>query len=119
LLDWVAENFEARLRVTTGIAPVAQSSAARDAVQSALARESDFALAALHAAAALTSSLVLALALAHGRCTADEVWSAATIDESWQAERWGSDAVAEARAAKRKAELHVLARFFECLGGES
>jgi chaperone required for assembly of F1-ATPase len=119
LLDWAAENFEARLRVTVGLVPVAQPIEALDAVQSALARESDFALAALHATAALTSSLVLALALARGRCTADEVWRAATIDESWQAERWGADALAEARASKRKAELGVLARFAECLAEQS
>jgi len=119
LLDWVAENFRARLRVTAGIAPTAQPAEALDAVQSALARESDFALAALHAAAALTGSLVLAMALAHGHCTVDEAWSAATIEESWQAERWGRDAEAEARAGRRKAELNLLARFLALLADQS
>lgn len=119
LLDWAAENFEARLRVTAGVSPLAQPIDAVEAIRNALARESDFTLAALYAAAALTSSVVLALALAHGHCTAEEVWSAATIDEAWQAERWSVDAVAEARAAKRKAELLELAGFFALLADQS
>lgn len=119
LLDWAAENFAARLRITVGVAPIAQPIEALEAMRHALAHESDFALAALHAAAGLTSSLVLALALAHGHCTAEVAWSAATIDESWQTERWGADAEAEVRAANRKAELHGLARFFALLADQS
>ncbi len=39
----------------------------------------------------LTGSLVLALAVAHGRLTPDEAWRSAHVDEDFQAERWGAD----------------------------
>jgi chaperone required for assembly of F1-ATPase len=111
LLDWAAEALGARLHVTQGVTPVPQPEAALDAIKSTLAREGAFALVALQAAAALMSSLVLAFALARGRCSADEAWAAATIDETWQTERWGEDAEAAARAKRCKAELHALERF--------
>jgi chaperone required for assembly of F1-ATPase len=115
LLDWAAGALGARLRVTQGIRPVPQREAALDAIKKALAGEGAFVLVALHAAAALMNSLVLAFALARGRCSADEAWAAATIDETWQAERWGEDAEASARAKRGKAELQALERFIALL----
>ncbi len=76
---------------------------------------SDFELAALHAAAAITGSLVLALALAGRRLTAAEAFAAAHIDEAFQAEKWGTDAEAAARAARLAAELAAAEQFLRCL----
>jgi chaperone required for assembly of F1-ATPase len=119
LLEWAAEALGARLRVAQGMAPVAQSTEALEALQGALARESAFALTALHAIAALTGSLMLGFALSRGRCEAEEVWAAATIEEAWQAERWGVDAQAQTHAAARKVELHTLARFLKLAGDQT
>ena len=48
-------------------------------------------LAACHVVTTLTGSALLALALWHGACNPDEVWSAAHVDEDWNVEQWGVD----------------------------
>jgi len=66
-------------------------------------------LGALHAATTLMGSALLALALAHGKLSADEAWQAAHVDEDWNMEEWGRDAMALERRAFGLAELKVAA----------
>lgn len=116
LLDWAALALDAPLVVTSGLAHVAQSPAALAALRAALARENPFSLAALGVAVPALGSLVLGLALAHGRVGPDEAHAIAFLEEAFQAEQWGKDAEAEARLAGIAAEvatahrLMVLAR---------
>ena len=50
----------------------------------------------------MSGSLVLALAVVEGAMTAEEALAAAMLDELWQAEKWGEDALAlRAREARR------------------
>jgi chaperone required for assembly of F1-ATPase len=115
LLDWAAERYGARLKIASGIVFVEQSSEALAALERAVAGRSPFHLTALHSAAAITGSLVLALALADGRLTAAEAFAASRLDESFQAEKWGMDAEAEARATRLAAELAAAERFLRSL----
>ncbi len=50
-------------------------------------------LGALNVVTTLTGSALLALALAAGRLTTDEAWTAAHVDEDWNMRFWGRDEV--------------------------
>jgi len=115
LLDWAHQNYGARLAVSTGIVFVEQPAEALLALEKAVWDRDDFALAALHAASSITGSLVLALALAERRLTAGEAFAVSRLDETFQAEKWGQDAEAEARAARLAGELAAAERFLRSL----
>ena len=54
--------------------------------------------------------------MANGRLGAEEAWAASTIDEAYQAERWGEDSEAgEAREVLRS-ELLAADRFIRLCG---
>lgn len=107
-LDWAAQSFGARLRVTQGVVPVAQPEAAQAALAARVARCDIWELAALHDLVSLTGSLVLGLAVAEGRLCAAEAWRLSRIDEQWQTEHWGEDEEAAERAVvKEQAVLHA------------
>lgn len=110
VLDWAAERYGARLAVGIGVAPVTQPAHALMALRAAVADECDIGLAALSDLTALSGSLLLALAVAEGRLTPEEGWSASRVDEEWQAEQWGRDAEAAAAAERRKAAFLAAAR---------
>jgi len=63
----------------------------------------------------LTGSALLALALAHGRLDAASVWTAAHVDEDWNAEQWGRDEEAESRRAARFTDFSAAARILRAL----
>ena len=113
LLDWVAERYGAPLLTAHGITSIAQPEASLAALKAAVEAFDSFALAALHVTASICGSLVLALAVADRRLTAAEAFAASQIDERYQAEKWGLDAEAEARARRLEAELDAAARFMD------
>ncbi|SHI57644.1 ATP12 family chaperone protein [Wenxinia saemankumensis] len=110
-LDWADRTHGARLKVATGVLPVAQDARALAALRAPLEGMDAFALAGTHDLVALPGSLVLGLAVAGGALAADEAWRISRIDEDWQAELWGADDEAEAQASARKAALEQAARF--------
>ncbi len=111
LLDWAAERYGARLASGAGVAPIVQPESAIAALRTAVERHGSFELAGLHVAASICGSLVLALALADGRLDAAEAFALSQLDERFQAETWGLDAEAEARARRLAAELGAADRF--------
>ncbi len=111
LLDWADATLGARLAIGHGVAFVDQPAAALLAFEKAVWRYDSFGLVGLHAAATITGSLVLALALAGGWLAAGEALELAELDEIWQAEKWGMDAAAEARIAKLRSDLDAAERF--------
>lgn len=113
LLAWAEERFGARLATQIGVTHFAQRPEAVAALRRAVEVQPPFALAALHNAATILGSLVLALALAEGRLTAAEAFALSQLDERYQAERWGEDAEAAHRAARLAAELADSARFIQ------
>jgi chaperone required for assembly of F1-ATPase len=58
---------------------------------------------------------VIALALAEGAIELERAWAAATLDEAWQAEKWGEDAEAARMLAARRAEFDAAHRFLDLL----
>ena len=112
LIAWVAQRYDVALNVTSGLQAVDQPAHARATFQRVLGAYDLFALAAFAGMTASAGSLVIALALAEGRITAEEAADAALLDELFQAEKWGSDPEAEKRRAGIRADLDAAARFF-------
>ena len=111
LVDWIAEAYGARLKVTTGLIPAPQPPEAVETLRAEVDAFDDFVLAAFQRATGALGSVVLALAMTAGRMGAGEAWAASTIDETYQADRWGQDREAEeAREALRR-ELLAADRF--------
>src|SRR3546814_9846928 len=66
---------------------------------------SPFILAGLSPIVSLTGSVVASLALLEGAADAETIWNAAQLDELWQFEMWGEDALAAEKFAKKRAEF--------------
>ena len=116
LVEWIASKFEIRLKIVSGVLPVAQSQATMNAFHVAVSTFDDFPLTGLHAAAAACGSLVLALALARGHLNAETAWSLSQLDESYHIERWGEDAEAIDRRSRLLTDIEIASRFM-VLGG--
>jgi chaperone required for assembly of F1-ATPase len=112
LLEWARERYGAQLRTGAGIGFVEQPPEAIEGLARALRGHDDFALAALNAAAMLTGSAIIPLALWEDRLDTDEAFAAAQLDDLYQAERWGQDPEALIRSRSKAAELTKNARFF-------
>ncbi len=111
MLDWAYETFGARLILSEGVMHVTQPPQSVQALSEAVRQVRDpFKLAALHTLTTLSGSLILALAVLHGRLDPAEAWAAAHVDETYQADVWGRDEEAEERLAVRRAEFEAAAR---------
>src|SRR5437762_6748088 len=115
LLDWAAETYATRLSVSSGIRHVPQPSEAISELGQAISRYDEFELAALHTATTITGSLILALALAEEEVNASEALAAATVDETFQAEKSGRDPEAGKRSHRLLSELTAAERFMRLL----
>lgn len=115
LLDWAAARWGARLEVTAGVMPRPQPAAALAALHAAVAALDDFHLAALHSATTVSGSLVVGLALIHGRLDSRTAFTVSQLDESYQLRHWGDDHEAGLRRARLEAELIAAGRFVELL----
>jgi chaperone required for assembly of F1-ATPase len=111
LLDWAAERHGARLTTTTGVTPITQPEGSVAALRTAVAGLDPFTLAGLHNAVTILGSLVLGLALADRRLTAEEAFALSQLDERYQTEHWGADNEAAARTRSLAAELAAAAQF--------
>jgi chaperone required for assembly of F1-ATPase len=105
LLDWAALHLDAPLRVTSGLMPLRQDPQALAALRRAVAAHGPLALSALGVLVPGLGSLVLGLAVARRRLTAEEAHALSILDESFQERSWGVDAEAAARRQRIAAEL--------------
>ena len=117
ILAFARERLGARFTCAQGIVFVEQPEGARRAVAAAVARIAQgpagaLRLAALSVATSLMGSVLLALAVADGRLTPEEAWSAAHVDEDFQARFWGADAEAQSRRERRWRDMEAAALTF-------
>lgn len=115
LLDWAALRYDAPLLVTGGVIPVDQPENSMAAVRSAVAESDDFGLSALYSLTVACGSVVLALAVREDEIEPEAAYAASQLDETWQAEQWGSDPEAEARRERLRTDIHAAARFLALL----
>jgi chaperone required for assembly of F1-ATPase len=116
LLDWARHRYDVHFEIVTGIMHRAQPPATLARLGEAVAARGPFELAALSPVVTIGGSLVAALALAEGAASAEAVWSAALVDEDFQADRWGRDPLAEAAAAVRRQDFDAGVRLLGLLG---
>lgn len=115
LLDWAGEVFDFTLTPTTGLMPVAQSADGLTRVRAVLSHLDAWHLMGVQQATEVTGSLILALALMHGRVDAAEVVALAELDSAFQRDQWGDDPVTLARLEKMQADCADCARWFTLL----
>ena len=102
-----------RLQRVSGVMHRAQDEDALAKLTARLEAMDYLALAALTTLASLSASLVIGLAALEPEADGGELWAAANLEEDWQAERWGRDPEAAARAAQRKTDFLAAIRFAE------
>ena len=112
-------RYDAALRVTDGIAHIAQDASAVQRLAAALQGMDAYRLAAMQPLVTIAGSLVIALALAEGEVDAEAAFAAGHLDELYQAEKWGDDAEATAARAARRAAFDAAARFLSLLDATS
>ncbi len=118
VIDWAREVLGARLNLAEGVIHVEQPREAIAAIGIHLNQRSEpLRLAALHVMTTLTGSALLALAVDFGRLDAESAWTAAHVDEDFQAEQWGQDSEALARRAARRRDMLAAAALIGALGG--
>ena len=111
LLDWLSQQFDAPLAVTSGVLPCSQAEASLRSLRHLLEGLDDFSLAGLSVAVASSGSLVIGLAVLEGKIDARQAFDAAELDATFQIEQWGEDSIAAQRRAELQAELETAAKF--------
>jgi chaperone required for assembly of F1-ATPase len=117
LLDWARTRYDVHIEVATGILHRSQPDQTLARLSDAIAARDAFELAALSPVVTIGGSLIAALALAERAATAEQLWDAITLDEEYQAERWGRDPLAEAGIAARRRDFGAGVRMLELLRG--
>ena len=115
LLDWARRRYDIALTVTTGIRHAPQPQETLIRLAAAVAARSPFELAALSPITTIGGSLVVALMLAEHDIAADAAFDVTHLDELWQVELWGEDALAAEARAARRADFLSAARFLSLL----
>ena len=115
VLDWADSNLHAPLVITEGIVPVVQPHEALNGLGAALTALSDLEVTAVSGIAAATGSLVIGFAVKHGRLLPEEAADVGLLDELFQMEQWGEDAITQERHAAIRQEINESARFLELL----
>lgn len=112
------QRWDVHFERVAGIVHRPQPAATVARLKAVLSAFDAFHLAALTSLTTLSASLIAGLAaLAPGSDPA-ALWAAAELEEDFQAERWGRDAEAGARAARRSAAFHAAVRFARLIDGE-
>ncbi len=115
LLDWARARYDVHIETATGILHRAQPATTLLRLGEAIAARDAFALAALSPIVTIGGSLITALALAEHAATPEQVWDAITLDEEYQAERWGRDPRAAAGSEARRRDFDAGVRMLELL----
>lgn len=115
LLDWARGRYDIHFETVTGVIHRAQPPATIARLGEAVAALDAWRLAGLSPLVTISGSLVIALALLEGAIDGDAAWTAAHVDEDWQAEQWGDDPLAAAARETRRRDFDAGARFLSLL----
>ena len=111
LLNDVEERHNVRFERVSGVMHRPQRPTTLDTLRAHLMQQDDFTLAALNTLASLAASQTIALAALEDDADAEQLWAAANLEEDWQAELWGEDALAKERRDRRAAQFANALRF--------
>lgn len=116
ILDWAAQNLDARLQARAGVMHVPQDPKALARLTEMTRNLSDFELAGFHDLVGLSGSLILGFAATQDFMPPKAIWDISRLDELWQAEAWGADDEAEAAAAIKEAAFIHAKQVFDLSG---
>jgi chaperone required for assembly of F1-ATPase len=112
-LAWAQTALGVSLATTTGVTPIPQPAATAPRFTEILTQKTDFELAGLGVAVPALGSLVLGLAMLNGALPPAAAFRLATLDELFQAKRWGEDEDAATRRAAILTDLALCNTFWE------
>ena len=115
LIDWAQERYDIEFEIIHGIMHQPQPDATVERLSAAIRAYDAFQLAALQPLVTIAGSLVIALALAEGEIDGRSAFDAAHLDELWQVEQWGEDALATQAREQRSDDFRAAARFLGLL----
>jgi chaperone required for assembly of F1-ATPase len=108
ILAWARDALGARFVLAEGVVHVRQPDHALAAAAAAIPPH-PWRLGAVHSITTLGGSALIALAVAHRILSPDAAWAAAHVDEDWNMEQWGRDALALERRSFHLAEMAAAA----------
>ena len=115
ILDWAADQLDARLIPVQGVMFRSQDAAALERLRSRVHAFSNFELSAFHDLVALSGSLILGFAAVQELRPIEELWNLSRVDELWQEEQWGRDEEAfELAETKKQAFIQAQLNFNLC-----
>lgn len=115
LLDWARGRYDVHFEPVAGVMHHPQPPATIARLAEAVAARTPFELAPLSQIVTISGSLIAGLALLERAADADTVWRAAHVDEDWQIEQWGEDALATQARETRRKDFDAAARFLSLL----
>jgi hypothetical protein len=115
LLSAAETRWDITFTRISGIIHQPQPAATLNRLRLVLEAQGNFTLAALRSLAGLSASIVIGLAASEPGADAEKLWSAANLEEDFQAEFWGQDAEAQALRARRFRDFTAAMRFVSLL----
>ena len=105
ILKWVDDTLNTRFKQTTSLETDTSGKTAATELKKYLDNLSDKKLTSFYVAALNMRSVLLAVAMIKGRINATEAFELSELEELYQARKWGSEPVAEARRNSIKDSL--------------
>lgn len=115
LLDWAKHSLAVNLQIGPGIVPVTQEPAALAQLEQHLKKLNAWELTGVHLLVGLSGSLILGLAVYHGRIDGHQIFELSQLDETYQQDNWGLDEEAQIRRANIRQDLSDAAKFLGLL----
>jgi chaperone required for assembly of F1-ATPase len=110
-LQWADDTYGAPLQITAGLVPINQPPSTGETLRETLSSLSDYTIAALGVIVPALGSLILGLALTAKALEPQAACDAASIDELWQEQQWGTDREAVLRRTKIFEDVAISTRF--------
>ena len=115
LLDWARGRYDIHFDLVTGIIHRPQPRPTLERLTAAVRALDPFRLAGLSPLVTIGGSLIAGLAVLSGDLDAETAFAATHLDELWQAQQWGEDALATQAREHRKRDFLAAARFLNLL----
>ena len=115
LLQWARRRLDVDFAIAAGVMHVAQPEATVRRLAQEVAALDPWRLAALSPLVTIGGSLVAGLAVIEDAVSAEQGWTAVSLDEAWQIEKWGHDVAAVAALEARRRDFLAAARFVDLL----
>lgn len=115
ILDWARGRYDVSFTLVAGIMHQPQPPETVRRLKEAVFARDAFVLAALSPMVTISGSLIIPLAIEEGVLDAMAGFDAAHLDELWQAELWGEDALAVQPREARRVDFMAGVRMLELL----